>query len=282
MGEIENQELKEAIKNISPKQKGLNTELHCISYLSDCGFLVSTPYGDNGRYDLIVDVNGHQLRLQVKTCSIYCDADNEPTGIKFSCKSARINTKETYVRRYTKEEIDYFATYFNHKVYVIPVEETTENKIIHFFEPKNNQGYMMSFLEDYTIDKQWSKYIENKKEYPSLKEKIQPNTIYALEPEVENAIIEFAKKENEAKKEYFCARCGAKLNKAATYCSKCANYFAIKVERPDREIRTVPFTELGRKYHVSNKVIAKWCLDEKLPSRKSEINVISDEDWGKL
>ena len=46
-------------KEISPKQKGLNTELHCISYFSDCGFLVSTPYGDNGRYDLIVDVNNH-------------------------------------------------------------------------------------------------------------------------------------------------------------------------------------------------------------------------------
>ena len=146
-------------------------------------------------------------------------------------------------------------------------------------------GLKLAGCDGISLEK--SEDIENKKEYPSLKEKIQPNTIYALEPEVENAIIEFAKKENEAKKEYFCARCGAKLNKAATYCSKCANYFAIKVERPDREtfkqeIRTVPFTELGRKYHVSNKVIAKWCLDEKLPSRKSEINVISDEDWGKL
>ena len=57
------------MNQLTPKQKGLNTELHCISYFSDCGFLVSTPYGDNGRYDLIVDVNGHLLRVQVKTAS---------------------------------------------------------------------------------------------------------------------------------------------------------------------------------------------------------------------
>lgn len=266
-------------KEISPKQKGLNTELHCISYFSDCGFLVSTPYGDNGRYDLIVDVNGHLLRIQAKTCSLIYDSEGEASGIKFSCRSARINTRESYVRRYTKDEIDYFATYWNHKVYVIPVEEASTEKILHFFEPKNNQGYKMSFLEDYTIEKQWNKYFINNNN--------QNNGLKIEEPKINNVFIDYKKSIPKTKIEYKCQRCGIKITKGSTYCDKCAHYLSRKVERPDREtlkkeIRTIPFTQLSKKYNVSDKAIVKWCIAENLPSKKSEIKAIPDNVWEKL
>ena len=132
---------------ISPKQKGLNTELHCISYFSDCGFLVSVPYGDNGRYDLIVDVNGHLLRVQVKSASPTVDNSGKISGIKFSCKSQRINTKESKTKRYSKDEIDYFATYWNYQVYVVPVEETSSSKYLRFYSSLNNQDYLGCVLD---------------------------------------------------------------------------------------------------------------------------------------
>lgn len=268
------------MQGITPKQKGLNTQLHCIAYFSDCGFLVSTPYGDNGRYDLIVDVNGNLFRIQVKTASLWYDSNGEPSGIKFSCRSARINTKESYTKRYTKEEIDYFATYWNHQVYVIPVEETSSEKVIHFFESKNNQNDRISFLEDYTIQKQWSKF---------LKEDFSEEEISNLEPIKDNTKIIFDKNKSTITKKYKCMRCGAPITKYSTtsYCLKCSSFLKRVSERPDRDtlknlIRTIPFTTIGKQYNVSDKAIVKWCKAENLPSKKSEINSITDEDWIKI
>lgn len=264
---------------ITPKQKGLNTQLHCISYFSDCGFLVSTPYGDNGRYDLIVDVNGNLLRIQVKTSSIWLNSSGEEAGIKFSCKSARIHTKTSYSKRYTKEEIDYFATYWNHQVYVVPVEETANEKIIHFYESKNNQDYKMSFLEDYTITKQWSKYLIQ--DYSS--EEIQ-----MLEPQKDNVIIQYNKNIEKEKRQHFCARCGTPIDKTAKmYCAKCAAFLRRKVDRPSREelkkmIRNISFTQIAKEFGVSDKAISKWCIAENLPHTKTEIKTYSDEDWEKI
>ena len=269
------------MQKITPKQKGLNTQLHCISYFSDCGFLVSTPYGDNGRYDLIVDVNGNLFRIQVKTASLWYDSNGEPSGIKFSCKSARINTKESYVKRYTKEEIDYFATFWNHQAYVIPVEQTSSEKVIHFFESKNNQNDRISFLEDYTVQKQWSKF---------LTKDFSEEDILNLEPKKDNVKIIFDKNDSsKTTKEYKCIRCGAPITKYSStfYCLKCSAFLKRVVERPDREtlkklIRTMPFTEIGKNYNVSDKAVVKWCIAEGLPSKKSEIKLISDKDWIKI
>lgn len=269
------------IQTITPKQKGLNTQLHCISYFSDCGFLVSTPYGDNGRYDLIVDVNGNLIRVQVKTASLWYNSEGEPSGIKFSCQSSRINTKESYVRRYTKEEIDYFATYWNNQVYVVPVDETSNEKIIHFFESKNNQNNRISFLEDYTIQKQWFNF---------LKDDFSEEEILNLEPEKNNVKIIFNKKDaSKTTKEYKCIRCGIPITKysSTSYCLKCNAFLKRKTIRPDREtlkklIRTMPFTTIGKEYNVSDNAIKKWCKTENLPYKKSEINLISDEDWIKI
>lgn len=252
---------------ISPKQKGLNTELHCISYFSDCGFLVSVPYGDNGRYDLIVDVNGHLLRVQVKSASPTVDASGEISGIKFSCKSQRINTKESKTKRYSKDEIDYFATYWNYQVYVVPVEEASSSKYLRFYSSLNNQDYLSSFLEDYTVEKQWSKYL-------SVGEKI-------IEPTKDN-IIKPIKRDD--KEKIFCKRCGKEISRYAEYCSECASFLKRKVEQPTREelkelIRTKSFVDVGKIYNVSDNSIRKWCKKNKLPFTKKEINTYSDKEW---
>lgn len=260
------------MNQLTPKQKGLNTELHCISYFSDCGFLVSTPYGDNGRYDLIVDVNGHLLRVQVKTASGVYDDEENLTAIKFSCKSARINTKESYVKRYTKDEIDYFATYWNNRVFVVPVEETSSEKVLHISLTKNNQDELVSFIDDYTIEKQWKKFFDDSVDF--------------CEPAINNIEIDWVKTETNHKVEVKnkCKRCGKPIAITSEYCPECNAFLHRKVNRPEREelkqlIRTTTFVDVGKKYGVSDKAIVKWCKAEGLPYRKTDIKAIPDSEW---
>lgn len=83
---------------------------------------------------------------------------------------------------------------------------------------------------------------------------------------------------------YYCCDCGAKISQGAIRCNKCQKIHIRKVDRPDRdilkqEIRNTPFTQLGKKYNVSDKCIVKWCEYYKLPAKKSIIKTYSDDDW---
>ena len=86
----------------------------------------------------------------------------------------------------------------------------------------------------------------------------------------------------------YCQRCGKEISdKRATYCSECAHLMSRVCDRPERDelkelIRTLPFTRIAEKYGVSDNAIRKWCIAYNLPSKKTEINKISDEDWDKI
>lgn len=90
------------------------------------------------------------------------------------------------------------------------------------------------------------------------------------------------------KKHYYCIDCGKEIStKNVLRCPACDQKNRRIVERPNREtlkqeIRTIPFTQLGKKYGVSDKAISKWCKAENLPSTKTEIKKYSDEEWKKL
>ena len=47
-------------------------------------------------------------------------------------------------------------------------------------------------------------------------------------------------------------------------------------------IRATPFTQIGKKYGVSDNSIRKWCLKYNLPSTKKEIATYSDKEWSEL
>lgn len=51
------------------KFKGNLTELKCLIGFMSMGFDCSIPYGDNSRYDMIVDVGDELLRVQCKSAS---------------------------------------------------------------------------------------------------------------------------------------------------------------------------------------------------------------------
>lgn len=88
-------------------------------------------------------------------------------------------------------------------------------------------------------------------------------------------------------KKHYCQRCGKILSTNASYCVECSHIMQQKVDRPNREelkqlIRTQPFTQIAKKYGVTDNAIRKWCIKEHLPSKKTEINILSDEEWEKI
>ena len=47
-------------------------------------------------------------------------------------------------------------------------------------------------------------------------------------------------------------------------------------------IRNEPFTEIGKKFGVSDNAIKKWCIKYNLPARKKDIKTYSDKEWDKI
>ena len=92
----------------------------------------------DSKYDLIVDVNNQLLRLQVKTAR-----QITPSSIAFNCRSTTKNSVTHKSRSYQVDEIDYFATYWNNRVYLVPVGECSSQKTLHLTLPiRSNQTFI--------------------------------------------------------------------------------------------------------------------------------------------
>ena len=120
------------------------TELEVMSYIIKKGYSVSIPYGDKDRYDQIWDINGQLYRIQVKTCHL-C-TKNSGKAIEFKTTG----TSNGQTTSYSKKDIDYFATFWENQVYIVPVEETSSKKTLRF-ESNSNQP-SISWAKDYTVE----------------------------------------------------------------------------------------------------------------------------------
>ena len=131
------------------KFKGNITELEVLTYITKLGYQVSVPFGDRERYDQIWDVHGKLIKVQVKTAS---KVDENDTAIKFSCRSSQRSCGKTKNTRYSKDEIDYFATFWNGHCYLVPIEETSTEKVLRFDPPKNGQLKGITFADKYKVE----------------------------------------------------------------------------------------------------------------------------------
>ena len=145
---------------LTTKQKGNLTELQCLSAFCSFGCGVSIPYVDNAKYDFIADVDGKLLKIQVKTSS-----QKDENAIHFSCRSTHLNCKGVSNVRYTDNEIDFFATYWDNQCYLIPVNECSTEKTLRFAPPKSGQIKGITFAKDYDLEKQLQKIREEVAEH---------------------------------------------------------------------------------------------------------------------
>lgn len=86
--------------------------------------------------------------------------------------------------------------------------------------------------------------------------------------------------EKKAKKEYFCSSCGKRITDQADtgLCQECYKVASRTVERPEplqlaKEILTLGFEGVGRKYNVSGNAIKKWCETYNMGRLKSEVAI---------
>lgn len=137
---------------LTSKQKGNLTELQCLTAFIAEGCGISIPYGDNSKYDFIADVNGKLLKIQVKTSSLKKDG-----AIKFSCRTTHVNCTGVKNERYSTNDIDFFATYWDNQCYLVPVAECSTEKVLRFGFPKNGQSKKINFAKDYLLVEQLQK-----------------------------------------------------------------------------------------------------------------------------
>ena len=130
---------------LTSKEKGNLTELQCLMSFYELGHKVSIPYGENCRYDFILDVNGTLLKIQVKTSH----KDKEKESFTFKCRSVT-GRGEVKHASYSKEEIDYFATYWDNKVYLVPVEECSSQKTLRLNKDTIRSNW--NYAEDYLAE----------------------------------------------------------------------------------------------------------------------------------
>lgn len=134
------------MNKLSSQFKGTITELQVASHLLQLGYIVSQPLVQDTKYDLIVDANHKLIRLQVKTARLNTK-NTSGKSITFNCRSTTNNVRECKQRYYSTDEVDYFATYWENEVFLIPINECSAEKTLWLDHPNNSHS---TYAYDYT------------------------------------------------------------------------------------------------------------------------------------
>lgn len=222
--------------------KGQIIELKVQEELLRYGFDISIPSYNASKYDLIADTGQELLKIQIKK-----SISNSKSSFSFSCTTQNVKSSTGAKHKYTKEEIDYFATVWKDKVYLIPVDETSTQKTIQFSDE--------TYLAENIL-----------KSYERLSD------------------IELYNSSHNGK--YYCEDCGCEISYGSKKCLSCRNKEKSK-NIPDKNIlknliRTTSFTKIGIQYGVTDNAVRKWCDKYNLPRKTGDIKKYSQEEWDLL
>lgn len=222
--------------------KGQIIELKVQEELLRYGFDISIPSYNASKYDLIADTGSELLKIQVKK-----SISNSFSSFTFSCTTQNVKSSTKAKHKYTKEEIDYFATVWKDKVYLIPVDETSTQKTIQFDDETYLASNILSSYERLSDDELYNSTHQGK---------------------------------------YYCEDCGCEISQGAIKCLSCRNKEKSK-NIPDRDtlknlVRNTSFVQIGKKYNVTDNAVRKWCDKYGLPRRAREIKQYSEEEWNLL
>lgn len=127
------------------------SESAVVTRFLQCGYFVLTPYGQNHRYDLVIeDADGKFWRVQVKTGWV----NEEQVLIRFNTASSYNRTVQYKGWRNYRGQCEYFAVYVEalNKVYFIPVDDVgTTNATLRLRPSKNKQEKNVRWAKDYEL-----------------------------------------------------------------------------------------------------------------------------------
>ncbi|HTD33005.1 MAG TPA: group I intron-associated PD-(D/E)XK endonuclease [Candidatus Elarobacter sp.] len=130
----------------STKKIGDVSEAHVIAAFTRLGFKVLLPFGEDHRYDLVIDDGDRLSRVQVKTGRVRGGV------IQFHCASTHAHRGGT-TRPYFGQ-IEYLAVYCPEvgKVYVLPEKElTATNAHLRLSPPLNNMTKTIRWAARYEL-----------------------------------------------------------------------------------------------------------------------------------
>lgn len=111
---------------MNTKNLGTIGEIKCLSDFINEGFNCSIPYGDNGPYDLIVDINKKLYKVQIKTSNSFRKEDI----IEFNLKKTFYSGEKYINNRYEKDDFDILYLYnikYNES-YLFFIDELLKNE----------------------------------------------------------------------------------------------------------------------------------------------------------
>lgn len=130
--------------------KGITTELICMQKFVELGYIVSIPYGNNSRYDLLVD-NGKTIwKIQCKTANL-----NQNGSYTIQTCNKVSTTTQRRTKHYTKDEIDFIVSLIDDQLVVIPVEfiENSTSRSFRIEPPKYSSKSKCNLIKDFTAEK---------------------------------------------------------------------------------------------------------------------------------
>lgn len=134
------------------QQKGTSTELHCIFDLTNLGIRCLKPVDESAKYDVVADLDGRFVRIQCKSAKWVAETIEPNTAFAISTCRQSTNTKANIRYKYSKNEIDYFYTWFNGQGYLVPIEETKGISFRWRYEyPKTGQKQGVHIADNYKI-----------------------------------------------------------------------------------------------------------------------------------
>jgi len=133
---------------MNTRDVGNVTCLKVMARFLEKGYNVLTPFGDNTKYDFVAEKDGKFLRVQCKTAR-KVKLNNSITFNLYVVASNYLGSRKKY---YTKEDIDLFATVWEDKVCILPIENIGERKTFTLSlnsKKEAKQIKNVNFLEDY-------------------------------------------------------------------------------------------------------------------------------------
>lgn len=129
---------------------GITTELEVALKFIEKGYIVSVPYGNNSRYDLLVDTDKNIYRIQVKHASL----KENGSYIIDTCNKVATTTQRK-VKHYMKEDIDFIASIIEGQLVLLPVEliENSRSKVMRTSLPSRGNTTSCNLIQDYTMEK---------------------------------------------------------------------------------------------------------------------------------
>ena len=133
-----------------PKAIGDRSAMVAMLALNDAGYTVSIPFGENARYDFIIDDGTRPARVQCKTGRLRLGA------VRFNvCSCYGHHLRPGQSRRDYRDDVDYFVVYCpeTDHVYLVPIEDLpiSTQAALRVDPPLNGQRLRIRFADDYKI-----------------------------------------------------------------------------------------------------------------------------------